>query len=295
MVDGMKRQRWNGTPVGPRLESLIADLGPWLDRVDDHRIYGELARPGAAEQFMSHHVFAVWDFMSLVKSLQCRLTSVGVPWAPRGSAMTRRFINELVLEEESDEHPAGGYTSHFELYLEAMTQRSVSTSMIEGFVSAVQIGLPIADALNDWNVPGPSADFVARTWSVIDGGASHELAAAFAFGREVLIPDMFRGIEDAVRLPGPEIDLFLEYLSRHIELDGDRHGPFALRLIEEMCGNDDSRWEDASRAAVESLESRLALWDGITEAICQTRSARSEPIDLHEGSVLPATGGFRSC
>ena len=66
----------------------------------------------------------------------------------------------------------------------------------------------------------------------------------FAFGREDIIPDMFREL-----LPRPgdpcsvevtevekKISVFRYYLERHIELDGKDHGPLAIRLVEQLNG-----------------------------------------------------------
>ncbi|MEK7245706.1 MAG: DUF3050 domain-containing protein [Pseudomonadota bacterium] len=37
--------------------------------------------------------------------MQRELAPVAIPWAPTARAATRRFINQLVLEEESDPEP----------------------------------------------------------------------------------------------------------------------------------------------------------------------------------------------
>jgi len=87
-----------------------------------HRLYPALSTTEHLALFMEYHVFAVWDFMSLLKALQMRLTCVGVPWLPIGDARVRRLVNQIVLGEESDCTPDGSAISHFELYLQAMRE-----------------------------------------------------------------------------------------------------------------------------------------------------------------------------
>src|SRR5687767_5202083 len=94
--------RWGDTDTFPDVQKLEAEIVSERAAVENHRVYSLLTSPAAVRVFMEHHVFAVWDFMSLLEALQVRLTCVGVPWRPVGSAATRRFLNELVLEEERD-------------------------------------------------------------------------------------------------------------------------------------------------------------------------------------------------
>jgi hypothetical protein len=56
---------------------------------------------------------------------------------------------------------------------------------------------------------------------------------------------------------------FLYYLERHIEVDGEDHGPLSLKLMDEVCENDPIKWEEATRVAEEALSMRIRLWDGV--------------------------------
>ena len=252
----------------PRLEELNESVRPLRDRLVCHPLYSTIATADGLRVFMEHHVFAVWDFMTLLKSLQRSLSRVEVPWVPTPDREARRLVNEIVLAEESDSDGQGGYASHFELYLDAMRQARADVSPVERFVEAIRGGASIESALNSADVPSSARDFVRTTWGFVESGSIAAVASAFTLGREDLIPDLFRGVVASldVREPG-RLGLFRHYLDRHVELDGDEHGPMASRMLASVCGTDATRWRDARFAAMTALDARLALWDGIQAEI----------------------------
>ncbi|MEU9447463.1 DUF3050 domain-containing protein [Streptomyces sp. NPDC048277] len=232
--------------------------------VTAHPLYRRISDRDRLATFMTHHVFAVWDFMSLLKSLQRELTCVDVPWVPRGSAVARRLINDIVLVEESDALN-GGFTSHFELYRAAMTEASADTAPVDTFVALVAEGHDVQAALRVAQVPAPAAEFVRTTFEIIADRPLHCRAAAFAFSREDLIPDMF---DQVVKEEGTDrFPLFRDYLARHIEVDGEEHTPMALQMVADLCGTDEQRWHEAVETVLVALEARSRLWDGITDAM----------------------------
>ncbi|OJW82588.1 MAG: heme oxygenase [Bacteroidetes bacterium 46-16] len=233
-------------------------------RLIDHPLYSRLQTLEDVQQFMETHVFAVWDFMSLLKVLQRGLTCVSVPWVPAGNATTRYLINEIVTGEESDLDEEGNRMSHFELYLKAMKEAGCNTHSITSFIDQITKGISVQEALSIKDIPEGARTFVQHTFSVVDLGELHEQAAVFTFGREDLIPGMFlelvRELEE--RFPG-KLSTFLYYLERHIEVDGDHHAHLAYQMTEELCGNDEQKWEEATKAVNEALNARIALWDSI--------------------------------
>jgi hypothetical protein len=250
-------------------QALESRLAPLRDRLATHPLYASIRSMDHLRIFMESHVFAVWDFMSLLKALQNELTCVRVPWVPNEGSASRRFINAIVLDEESDEYE-GCTVSHFELYVEAMRECGADTGPVLQLLSRLSQGRAWSDALNGTEAPSAAKDFVASTFAVIAEGKAHSIAAAFTFGREDLIPEMFRGLvrEMDGQLSG-RLRKFVWYLERHIELDGDDHGPQALRMIEDLCSEDAERWSEATEAASGALTARLKLWDGILAEIEQ--------------------------
>ncbi len=211
---------------------------------------------------MESHIFAVWDFMSLLKALQMRLTCVSVPWMPTALPESRRFINEIVLGEESDEFE-GRAISHFELYLEAMRSAGASTSGIAGLLAGLVAGSVLGE-IERAAIPAGAKAFVRETFGLIEQGELHRLAAAFTFGREDVIPEMFRSlVRDLDRASDGAFGTFIWYLERHIEVDGEDHGPLSLRMVADICGADERKWEEAGAAAEAALAARVALWDAI--------------------------------
>ena len=249
------------------LTRLETRLQPLYAQLASHPLYRSFTRMEDLHLFMESHVFAVWDFMSLLKSLQRGLTCVDVPWLPSRTPESRHLVNEIVLGEESDIYN-GLHVSHFELYRLAMQHCGASTAAVEVLVEELRSGADVHGALNACGAPPEAVAFVRDTFSIIDRDKLHVTAAAFTFGREDLIPEMFKGfVRDLNRELRGSLETFVWYLDRHIEVDGGEHGPMALRMIAELCGDDESKWAEAEEAAVFALHSRLRLWDGITERI----------------------------
>ena len=217
---------------------------------------------------MEHHVFAVWDFMSLLKALQQRLCCVEVPWTPPSDSKACRFTNEIVLAEESDDDGQGGFASHFELYHRSMRECGASTAGIDEFVGELRRGKSVKSALASPAVPAVARTFVEQTFRIIESGNLCAIASAFTYGREDLLPDVFQRIVDRLNVEaGGQLEVFKYYLKRHIGLDGDEHGPMATQLVESLCGSDESLWNVAEVTAVNCLIARQKLWDGIYEAV----------------------------
>jgi hypothetical protein len=259
----MSRYDWGQTHPGiNRLEKAVDEA---RTRVVTHPLYATLETHPAIVTFLEHHVFAVWDFMSLLKSLQRSLTCVQVPWVPSGPTGSRRLINDIVLVEESDEL-RGGFISHFELYVEGMAEAGADTSVIDGFVDLVRAGVPVPRALTEVAVPVPAAAFVRTTWALVESAPVHAQAAAFAFGREDLIPDMFTKVV-AVKEQGHKLDTFIDYLERHIEVDGEEHTPMAMQMLADLCGDDEAKWQECAMTVNRALAARARLWDGVLDAI----------------------------
>lgn len=259
----MSRYEWDQDHPG--ISRLKAAVAPTRSSVITHEMYSRLDSHAAIVTFMEHHVFAVWDFMSLLKSLQRSLTCVQVPWVPIGPTSSRRLINDIVLVEESDEL-GGGFISHFELYLQGMSQAGADTAVIEPFIDQIRTGRPVLEALEAVAVPAPAADFVRTTWTFIQTLPLHCQAAAFAFGREDLIPEMFQQVVSINEDLG-KLDHFVDYLRRHIQVDDEEHTPMAMQMLADLCGDDDGKWHECVAAVNSALTARVRLWDGITAAI----------------------------
>ncbi len=253
------------------LRTLLDAVVLYRDAVEQHPLYAELTSLERIHVFMEYHVFAVWDFMCLLKALQRRLTSPTVPWLPVGDPQTRRLINEIVLSEESDELPDGRVLSHFELYLEGMTESGADSSAVVAFERALKQGRAVHVALGEVGVPAAAREFVVQTLDVVEQDRPHVIAAVFTVGREQMIPGMFLKIVRALADVHPgRLETFKLYLDRHIELDRNEHGPLAAQMLQNLCGRDHSRWEEATSAAISALEARGRLWDAVLEEVVST-------------------------
>ena len=253
-----------------RIGILQTKIEPLRQKLTHHRLYQDILTIENLVIFMQYHVFAVWDFMSLLKALQQQLTCTTLPWIPVGNANTRYLINEIVTGEESDVDELGNRTSHFELYLKAMQQAGCDTGAIDRLLMNLNNGKDINNALYDAAIPTAAQKFVAHTFSVINSQKAHLQVAVFTFGREDLIPGMFISMVKELKkqLPG-KVDTLLYYLERHIEVDGDHHSHLAYQMTADLSGDDDKMWQEATETVEQALIARIALWDEIADTIKQ--------------------------
>ncbi|MAZ26605.1 MAG: heme oxygenase [Cytophagaceae bacterium] len=251
------------------LNDIKKAILPYQEQLLNHPLYKSLKTPDDLHAFMQHHVFAVWDFMSLLKALQSSLTKTTTPWYPLGNPEVRYLINEIVLAEETDVALDGRHMSHYEMYIDAMQKAGADTTKMKTFLDHITHGTDIFLVIAVSEIPKSVKQFLKFTFNTISEGKSHKIASAFTFGREDLIPGMFTQIIANIQQNFPDRDLthFKYYFDRHIELDGDEHGPMALKMVEELCGHDPRKWSEAETAAVTALRHRIELWDGILKEI----------------------------
>lgn len=260
-----------------RIKAIQEKITPLRKQIIEHKVYAHINSIQGLRIFMEQHIYAVWDFMSLLKSLQNNLTCVQVPWVPIGHAETRYLINEIVVGEESDVDEEGTRTSHFELYLKAMKQAGADTKVVEHFILTLQQKGDLETAFIIADVPEAAREFMRFTFRNIYSNKPHVLAAIFTFGREDLIPDMFMSIIEDVHHEFPEqISTFKYYLERHIEVDGDHHSHLAMQMTALLCGEDELLWQEAEAAVIQALQMRVLLWDGVHDAIIKSKTLENE-------------------
>ena len=253
--------------MSANISKLKLAIQPAREQLLSHKVYSQINDLQGLQKFASFHVFAVWDFMSLLKSLQIGLTSVSLPWLPVGSANTRYLINEIVTGEESDVDEQGNRISHFELYKQAMEQMGASTDAIDTLIKSLVEGQNIFTAIDSANIPQNIKSFLAFTFDIAMNAPLHVKAAVFTFGREDLIPDMFTQLLNEIYAEHPQkVSIFKYYIERHIEVDGGHHSQLATEMVAELCGTDTQKWEEATAASIKSLEVRSLLWDAVMEA-----------------------------
>lgn len=249
-----------------QIDELKLAIQPFQHQLYQHPINQYIQSKHHLERFMQFHVFAVWDFMSLVKKLQKDLTCIDLPWKPVGNPEARFLINEIVLGEESDVDQFGNITSHFELYLKAMNELGFTPFDELNQLLLCNSVHEVIECIQSSSLDKGIADFLTFTFQSIQHRSTLEIAAIFTFGREDLIPGMFQRIVDSLKKETPEkIDTLVYYLDRHIEVDGDHHSQLAYQMMESLCGSDELKWQLAKESAIESLKIRIALWDAIVQ------------------------------
>lgn len=252
---------------------LIAEINNSIQQERDvllkHPLYSEIKQISDLRTFTEGHVYAVWDFMSLLKALQINLTCTQVPWFATAYPQTRYLLNEIVLAEESDEYIDGRRLSHFEMYQVAMHDMGANLEKMNTFIQRVKDGISIDKVIDLMDEDVRIKDFLRFTFDTIKENKIHCIASAFTFGREDLIPDMFSSILQEFQTALPTVDLkgYIYYFERHIELDADEHGPLAMKMIDELVGDNEIKKQEVIDVAKQALIKRKELWDAIYDKI----------------------------
>jgi len=253
------------------ISTINQNIQEYKNQLLTHSLYEKVKTIEDLHCFLENHIYAVWDFMSLLKALQNKLTCTTTPWLPVGNPQVRYLINEIVVAEETDLAMDGTRQSHFEMYLDAMQQCGATTSVVSEFLENLKNTQNIFVSIKQSNLHPNVKAFLDFTFRVIEEGKAHKIAAAFTFGREDLIPSMFTEILKNFQSNFPETDLskLIYYFERHIELDADEHGPMAMQMISELCGSSETKWSEVEEVSVEALQKRIGLWDAIEEQVIQ--------------------------
>ena len=255
------------------IETINNNISEERKQLLEHPLYQHITTVSDLNKFTEGHVYAVWDFMSLLKALQIELTCVSLPWFASEYPNTRYLINEIVLAEESDEYIDGRRLSHFEMYIDAMETMGANTEPISQFLLKIKETNDIYQAIESSTLDNRIKDFLRFTFDIINTKEPHKIASAFTFGREDLIPSMFTAILDNIqqKFPSVNLDKFIYYFKRHIELDGDEHGPLAMQMIQELADEDAVKWKEMELIAKDALQKRIGLWDAINDSIVNSQ------------------------
>lgn len=247
-------------------EIILQETADLRARLLHHDVYRRINTLDSLRGFMQDHVFAVLDFMWLLKRLQASFCCQNVPWLPPADPNLARFVNEIVLGEETDSDGQGAYCSHFELYLSAMAEIGVPTERMDRFTQALRTGHSVHEALKVSGAPEHVKRFVYFTHSVATNSPTCDVASVFCFGREDVIPEMFQRLLESFEASGMQVPRLSFYIRRHIELDGDQHGPLTRQMVRTVCQTE-QEIHSAIQSARRALELRIELWDGVVQSM----------------------------
>lgn len=252
------------------VEQLTKQLSPLLSQIDNHPLYFEISSIQKLQLFMEQHVFAVWDFMCLLKELHRRIVYTTAPWFPPKDALSANFISSILVEEEGDITEDGSYASHFEIYMAAMKKIGADTSPIQKLLQLLREGQKIHEAIHLIPIRPGTKKFVLTTFSFFNRSL-HELAVAFVYGREGITGSMFipmlKKLESEINFRHTnQLSTLIYYLKRHIALDSKDHFPKALKMLSNLIQDDKQKLQEAEKAAIEAINTRINFLTDIQQS-----------------------------
>jgi len=268
MSDFLAHLRIDNNEDANRIRILIDDLRA-------HPIYSSIRSIKDARIYMQNQVWCVWDFMTLIKSIQLKVTNTSIYWLPNQDASLGAYIYSVLLTEETDVDESGkNYASHFETYLRAMEEVGADTGPIKSFIALLRQGVSYEEASINSQMPKIARDFVNTTLRFAHSPL-HITVAVFCLSRECIIPSMFKPFLE--NLPETnKLSIFRWYLNRHIILDSGSHGPLSIKLFKEAVSTDPILVKQALNSALEALMARKVFLDAIHELVKSGNSCLNE-------------------
>ena len=249
------------------LEIYKKELNQLKKSIRKHSLFSNKLTNRQIAIFMESHIYSVWGFMSLLKSLQYGLSSNNLPWIPTSNTTNGliNFINEIVLSEESEYIKGIGFTSHFEIYLLAMKKIGAKANEIKKLIKNIEKNKKYKDAILDIKINKEVKDFLDFDIKTSQSNSLPKIIGGFTLAREQVIPNMFEYIIPAIK-DKKSAKYFITYLKRHITIDGDRHGPLATRLLKTICTSNNDMCI-AYKSGIKSLKLRLKVWDKVASEL----------------------------
>ena len=188
-----------------------------------------------------------------------------LPWAQDYDDGSNCSDDNSGLCEESDEIDNIGYISHFEIYLLAMDKINADVSQINFLTKRLKSEEYDKNLINELSIYDEVKDFIKFDLDIALSGNLPKIVGSFTLGREKVIPNMFSYILACIEYNNSTKNL-LTYLKRHINIDGDRHGPLSIKLLDTICDSDEA-YELAYNSGITSLQLRLKVWDRIASEL----------------------------
>lgn len=229
-----------------------------------HPVINAIQTPRDLQIFMQHHIICVFDFMSLVKSLQQKLASNTNCWLPSGNRNITRFINEIMLDEESDMAPDGKPLSHFEWYLHAMAETGADATPIIQLIEKLERQISMTEALQKSSLPQAAVNH-CQIIQEICAQPVDVVANVFYHSRESIIPAMFHNIVAVIEQHQLDCPWLKSYLERHMACDSEVHGPMAKQMVDYL--NKPQHRQTYEHWISQALSARLALYEAAILAI----------------------------
>ena len=200
------------------LSELQKQIKPLRDQLMDHPLYISIREKEDLRIFMEGHVYAVWDFASLINGLCTRLTHLGDHSELDNESLLALLSAITNQGPETEGKPFGLFSD----YRNAMQLAGASTFEIDDLVNRVRQGTPPERAILDSKLPGYVVQFLDHTFSILRENNLVVMAATFAFGRGGLIPELFSRMVDKRVQEGDESLTGLQaYLNGYIEVGSE--------------------------------------------------------------------------
>jgi hypothetical protein len=258
--------------LGLSENKLISEIENETLTLINHPLYNSIKTEEDVRIYMFNQVWCVWDFMTLVKSIQLNIVPSNILWMPPKYPELGAYIYEVLLTEETDKgYNSETNSSHFQTYLKAMYESKVDTSSVAAFIKLLENGFDFGTATEKCGIHDEAKEFISTTFEFAKSEL-HISTAVFCLSREGVIPDIFMNLLANVSLSN-NFKIFNWYLNRHIYLDSQSHGPLSIKLFKTIVDTP-KKQDEALHASLKALKARNKFFDYILNSINQKNNKK---------------------